>query len=81
MSTYLEWIETIKNNGGKIGGTINGDSSTDMIDGYWFYHNPEDYQKKFIRDKISREMRKDNWSVKTETNSLGYHFRAIRKKV
>lgn len=81
MTTKQEWIERIKAQRGEIGGSINGNSSaTDMIDGSWFYRRPEDGDKKPIRDRVAREMRKDGWTVKTETNSLGWFFRAIRKK-
>jgi len=80
MSSEQEWITYIKEQRGEIGGTINGNSSTDMIDGCWFYRRPEDGDKKPIRDRIAREMRKDDWNVKTETNSLGWFFRATRKK-
>lgn len=80
MTTTQEWMKHIKDNRGEIGGTINGNPATEMIDGCWFYRRPEDGDKKPIRDRIAREMRKDGWTVNTETNSLGWFFRATRKK-
>lgn len=74
------WRDSIKLNRGEIGGTINGNPTTEMIDGCWFYRRPEDGDKKPIRDRIARAMRKDGWTVKTETNSLGWFLRATRKK-
>ena len=80
MPNMRDWMDNIKLNRGEIGGTINGNPSTDMIDGCWFYRWLGDSDKKPIRDRVAREMRKDGWTVKTETNSLGWFFRATRKK-
>jgi hypothetical protein len=81
MTTANEWRSAITTkHSGKIGGTINGDRDTDMIDASWFYYTSTDNCKKHTRDAVARAMRKDGWDVKTETNSLGWHFRAIRVK-
>lgn len=80
MATAADWREAIKANRGEIGGSINGNTATDMIEGNWFYRNPDDAGKDRNRNEFARMMRKDGWAVKTETNSLGWFLKAIRPK-
>jgi len=87
MLTREQWVTRITDNKGKVsgwtshGGTVYGDSGTnEHIDASWFYKSMEDYDKKALRDKTAREMRKDGWTVKSETNSLGWFINASRKR-
>lgn len=87
MPTREQWVNLITERKGKVagwdshGGTVYGDSATnEHIEGDWFHRSGEDYDKKTLRDKTAREMRKDGWEVKTESNSLGWFIRASRKR-
>ena len=80
MATKSDWEKLIISLGGKIGGGVTTTTSSEFIDGNWFHYNRGDEKKKPIRDRVAREMRKDKWEVKTETNSLGYFIRAKRRK-
>ena len=76
-----EWIQKIIENSGKPANTVQLErilSEQEELDISWFYHNPEDYKKKALRDKIAREMRKDGWIAETHSNSLGWFINAKR---
>jgi hypothetical protein len=84
MPTRDEWNKIIKGRGGRTGEpdthgmTLYGDGK-EHVEGSWFDKERGDAQKKKpIRDLTAREMRKDGWEVKTETNSLGW-FLSARK--
>ena len=79
MPTKKEWEIIISGRGGKIGHGVTTWNNMDFIDGNWFHREQEDEKKKPIRDATARDMRKDGWEVKSETNSLGYFLRAKRK--
>ena len=82
MPTAEEWVTIIKGRGGKIASTVTVErlaAQWDMIDASWFYHNSGDEKKKPVRDLTAREMRKDKWEVKTESNSLGWFISAKRR--
>jgi hypothetical protein len=77
-----DWINKIIESGGKPAGTVQHErilAEREELDISWFYHNSEDYTKKASRDKIAREMRKDAWIVKTESNTLGWFISAYRE--
>lgn len=83
MLSKKEWMEIIEGRGGKIrGGVVTADqmATSEFLGGSWFHRKPEDYEKKTIRDRTAREMRKDGWDVKTETNSLGYFLDGKRRR-
>lgn len=76
-----DWIEKCMSTGGKNSGGVQHErilAEQEEVNFSWFYRNPEDSAKKAARDKIAREMRKDNWIVKTESNSLGWFISAYR---
>ena len=83
MPTRAEWEHIISGRGGKLCGIVQLErilKEWDFIDGNWFYYNRGDEKKKPLRYLTAREMRKDGWEVKTETNTLGYFIHAKRRK-
>jgi hypothetical protein len=81
MPTRQEWNLIIKGRDGKTGEpdshgfTVYADNK-EHVTGSWFYRNRGDEKYKAIRDLTARELRKDGWEVKTETNSLGWFLNA-----
>jgi hypothetical protein len=83
MPTRNEWVDIIKGRGGRIlGGALYSAAAMkfEYIDAGFYYHNPVDEKKKQARDVTAREMRKDGWEVKTESNSLGWFVSAKRSR-
>jgi hypothetical protein len=91
MPTKTEWVNIIHGRGGKESGDFQGNhgyslvpssyaAQYELIDASWFYRERGDQNKKPVRDVTAREMRKDGWEVKTETNTLGYFLHAKRRK-
>lgn len=83
MPTRNEWVDIIKGRGGRIlGGALYASAAMqyDHVEAGFYYHSPSDEKKKQARDITAREMRKDGWEVKTESNSLGWFLNAKRRK-
>ena len=80
MPSHDEWMKLITGRGGKNIGGAQGNTTFDYVEGGWFYHGTGANEKKAQRDLTSREMRKDGWEVKTETNSLGWFLSAKRRR-
>lgn len=83
MTTQEDWRSMIVQSGGKIiGGCVPAEqiAKKEYLDAGWFYRNPEHGEKKAIRDKMARTMRKDGWIVKSESNSLGWFLEATRER-
>lgn len=83
MPTRNEWVDIIKGRGGRIlGGALYASAAMqyEHIDAGFYYRGPGDARFKAVRDTTAREMRKDGWEVKTESNSLGWFISSKRRR-